>query len=609
MQKSGKLKKFLKFLLVVIIIAAVGAGGFYGYQVYNMNRRRTAMVNAMANATAMQRAAVQDISEIVSASGTVGLNNEESVYAAAAERVAQVLVEVGDKVKKGQIILTYDINTKREQLEKQIQQTQINLDNQNLTLQSMTVPAGESTIRQLQSSVDSAGKSVYDAQNSVTSTSNKINDQQDAIAQAEDTYNNSQDAIDKADRDIQYAQDALAKAQQKVADAQTELEKQKQLLDVGGISESDYEKFIDTVSAAQDGVTQAQTTLNNAFDAKKSAQNSQKQAGYTITNAQNTLRDLQNTLESNMMNVTAAQQGLETARANLDDAYVVLADDASKINYEKQQNQIKLTELDLADYKKQLEDLTENAISPMDGSITTVNVSQGKSVDTSTVLVTIADFSDLIVNANISEYDIPKLKIGQAVVMTSDGMENVRFQGRVSKIGDSAVSQSAASGMETVVPVEISFIGPVTDIKPGFNLDLEITVAANPKAVTVPITALQSDAETGGYSVFTVDMRSRTIKKIPVTKGITSDMIVEITSGVNEGDEVITSPTPQMRDGMTLAELEGGLVGMGTENNGFGIFGGNRMNMGGGMQIRTNDGGGTGNVIRQQPAPMQGGGR
>ena len=606
MQKSGKFKRFLRVFLTLIIIAAVGAGGFMGFQAWNSNRRIAAMAAERANSVSIQRAIVQDVSEIVSASGVVKLNNEESVFAATAERVAEVKVEVGDKVKEGQIILLYDIDTKRKQLEKQIQQTEINLSNQNLTLQSMTVPASSSSLRQLQSSLDSANKSLYDAKSNVTNTENKISDQQDTIAQSRETYENSQDSINKADRDIQSAQDALAKAKQKETDAETELANQKQLLEVDGISESEYQNFVNAVDTAKDGVTQAQNSLDNANDAKKQALNSQKQASYSITNAENSLRDLRNTLESNKMNVTSAQQNVTTAQGNLSDANVVLKEETDKINYEKQKNQIKLTELDLEDYRQQLADLTESAVSPLDGTITSINVAQGKSVDTSTVLLTIANFNDLIVTSNISEYDIPKLQIGQPVVMTSDGMDNVRYTGMVSKISDSASTQNASSGTETVVPVEITFNEPVTDLKPGFNLELEVTVANNPKAITVPITALQKDEYTGGYSVFVIG-DDRIIKKMPVTKGITNDMVVEITTGISEGDSVVTNPTADMRDGESLDEMGVSRIGRPTNANGFNMFGGNgarpNVNMGS-NSVRVNTSGGN---VRQQ-APQQRGG-
>ena len=595
MQKSKKLKKVI---VALIIIAVVGAGGYFGFQAWSQNRL-TAVVS-MSDPVPIQPAGTQDISEVVSASGTVNLRKEESVYAAATQRISEVLVEVGDIVKKGQVIVLYDIEDRRAQLEKQIRQTEININTQNLTLRSMTTPASASTINQLQASIDSADKALFDAQSSVTSTELKISDQHDAILRAEESYANAQDSIDKADRSIQRAYEEIDKAEKKVTDAEEELAKQKQLLDVDGISQEEYKKYEDAVVTARDGVKQAQDTLENAMDAKKQAEDSKKQAGYSVENAQNTLRDLNHTLESSQNNVSSAQKTLTNAQKNLEDAKVVLKDEGDRINYEKQENQIKLLEIDLADYKKQLAELTENDVSPMDGTITGVSAAKGKSVDTSTILVTLADFNDLIVTSNISEYDVPKLEINQPVLMTSDGMDNVEFKGRITKIADTAVSRSAASGTETVVPVEVTFDEQTSMLKPGFNLDLEITVAHSPKAVTVPITAIQRDNFNTGYFVFIVG-DDRTLKKTPVITGIISDMVVEIVSGVSEGDRVIESPADFMQDGMTMDEL----AALSNKNaNRFRIFGGGNqpgMNMGGGVRIQQGAG------AQRQPAGGQSG--
>jgi HlyD family secretion protein len=167
------------------------------------------------------------------------------------------------------------------------------------------------------------------------------------------------------------------------------------------------------------------------------------------------------------------------------------------------------------------------------------------------VLLTLADFTDLVVNASISEYDIPKLAVGQTVSMTSDGLDGVTFPGKISKIADSASTQNSTSGTETVVAVKATFDSVPQGLKPGFDLDMDITTADNSEALIVPITALQKDTATGKYNVFKVE--NGVLKKTPVTVGITSDMDAEIKDGLAEGDEVVTSPTSATYDGMTIS--------------------------------------------------------
>ncbi|MDR1914897.1 MAG: HlyD family efflux transporter periplasmic adaptor subunit, partial [Clostridiales bacterium] len=449
-------RKLIKPLIIIAIIGAIGFGGYTVFK-YFQESQRMAMMAQFAGRTQIERAEKSDIKELVSASGVIALNNEESIYGANGERVSEVLVEVGDIVEKDQIIVYYDIEDKRDELEKQIQQAEINLRNQELSLKSMVAPVGESELRQLQTGVDSSDKSLYDAQNTVASTEIKIEDQREAISRAQEDVIKAQQDIDKAQSDID--------------EAEEEKSKQQQLLNVDGISLDEFKQY--------------EKAVETANDAKVKAEDAKVTAELAVTNAQNTLRDLERTLESNQKSVTSAEQNLKNAELNLSEATITLKDEADRINYEKQQNQITLTQLDLEDYRKQLEDITENTTTPLAGTVTSVGVSRGKTVDASTVLVTIADFNDLIVTADISEYDIPKLAIGQPVAMTSDGIADATYTGKVTKIGDSAVSASASSGTSTTVPVEIAFDTVPKDLKPGFNLELEITVNHNPEAVTV----------------------------------------------------------------------------------------------------------------------------
>ncbi|MDR1639630.1 MAG: efflux RND transporter periplasmic adaptor subunit [Clostridiales bacterium] len=507
MKGNSGIRKVVKPIITLVVIGAVGYGGYVGYQWYRDRQAVQASANAESNAPRTELAAKADISEIVSAAGVVALRDEINVYSETSEKVAEVLVEVGDRVEEGQIIVIYDVEDKRESLQKQINQAEINLSNQELTLRSMVAPAASSTLKSLQNSVKNVERQIVDANNNLASTEIRIADQKEAIAKAEET----------------------------LADAVKASEESALFLEAGGIAQTDHDKTVDAIKSAENAVT----------------------------SAKNALRDLERTLETNNRSIALAEEDLEKAKGDLADANVVLKDESEKINYEKQQNQIKLTQLDLTDARESLSDIQESAASPISGTITSVNVAKGKSVDTSTILVTIADFTDLIVKADISEYDVPKLKLGQSTDMTSDGLEGMLYTGALTKISDSAVT----TGAGTVVPVEFSINEIDGLLKPGFNLDLDITTAQSKDTVSVPIVAVQKDQVTGTHYVYTVDTE-RNLKKTDIKLGLTGDMIVGIASGLIEGEEIISSPTSNMFDGMPLAgyirenQLGGGLFEM-----------------------------------------------
>ncbi|MDR1000568.1 MAG: efflux RND transporter periplasmic adaptor subunit [Clostridiales bacterium] len=524
MQKRPRWKLLLRVVIILAIISGVVFGAIYVFGMVTRGSVRQAMMAQLETASQTQIAQEKDISQVVSASGIVNLRNEEPMYGANGEQISEVLVEVGDKAQEGQIIVNYNVDDKRETLEKQISQAEINLSNQELTLASMTAPTAISQMRQLQTSVDNAEKSLYDANVTISNTELKIKDQEEAIARAEEDVLRAQKDIDNADEDVK--------------EAEAKRDQYKLLLEVDGISQEQYKQYVDSVSSAIQAKEKLETAKTNSETA--------------LTNARNTLRDLERSLESNKANATQSEKSLGTAQETLSDAGKSLQDEIDQINYEKQQNQIRLTKLDLEDLRDQLNDITENSVSLISGTITAVNVSKGQSVTSATVLVTVADFNDLIVIANISEYDIPKIALGQEVLMTSSGDETLTYTGKISKIGDSASKTNASSGTITVVPVEITFDSVPAGLKPGFNLDLDITVAHNPTALVVPITAIKKDIDGSSYVYL---LNERILSKRSVTTGIINDMDVEVVTGVNAGEAVIINPTDEMADGMNIDEL------------------------------------------------------
>jgi multidrug efflux pump subunit AcrA (membrane-fusion protein) len=138
------MKKFLKVFVALVIIGGLAGGGWFGYNYYINSQQRSAFAaNMGANMTrvATERAARSDVQDIVSASGVVYLKNDVSIYSTATDvKVSEVLVEVGDSITDGQELVRYDVDSARKTLEKQIRQAEINLTDQKLSLESMTLP-------------------------------------------------------------------------------------------------------------------------------------------------------------------------------------------------------------------------------------------------------------------------------------------------------------------------------------------------------------------------------------------------------------------------------------------------------------------------------------
>jgi multidrug efflux pump subunit AcrA (membrane-fusion protein) len=168
-------------------------------------------------------------------------------------------------------------------------------------------------------------------------------------------------------------------------------------------------------------------------------------------------------------------------------------------------------------------------------------------------MLKVADLNDLIVSANVEEYDAPLLALGQKVTMTSDGLEGKVYTGEITKINITASNASSNMGTETVVPIEISVDNPDGILKQNYNLDLEIETVNKEDVLCVSASAIGTDGKTDESYVYKVE--NDVLKKTVVEVGDSDDTVTEILSGLDEGDTIVSTISDNMKDGMSLSEL------------------------------------------------------
>ena len=226
------------------------------------------------------------------------------------------------------------------------------------------------------------------------------------------------------------------------------------------------------------------------------------------------------------------------------------------------QFQIKQAEASLKSTLDNLSKTTYN--SPIDGIITSLRVEEGEVAiigtmnNPGTVLLTIADLSVMEVEVEVDETDVVGVALDQKARIRVDAFPATVFDGKVTEIGSSALQQST-SGLSTQeskdFKVVVTLENPSEKLKPGLSASADIVVAEKTQALSVPISSLvlrdkPEDAKDAAAKeeegVFVVEA-SRT-KFVPVGKGITGGMMIEITSGLTEGQELVTGPYASLRE-------------------------------------------------------------
>ncbi|MBC2835985.1 efflux RND transporter periplasmic adaptor subunit [Paragemmobacter straminiformis] len=210
--------------------------------------------------------------------------------------------------------------------------------------------------------------------------------------------------------------------------------------------------------------------------------------------------------------VTVATQSLEAARAQVD-----------------------LVQAQLANLELSLERSEVKA--PVAGTITQRNAVVGAIASgASQPMFTLIRDGALELNADVSEIDLTRLAVGQKVSMVGVGSTEP-LSGTV-RLVEPSIDQTTRLGR-----ARISIDQP-EQIRQGMFLDAEILVAER-DAVSVPVTAVGASAE--GASVMLV--KDGIVSRVQVQTGIRDRGWVEILSGVQEGDTIVTKAGAFVRDG------------------------------------------------------------
>jgi len=254
---------------------------------------------------------------------------------------------------------------------------------------------------------------------------------------------------------------------------------------------------------------------------------------------------------------------LEGAKSLMEKAYndYILAkkkyEDPNNLSEIKmQEKEVSAMEFEINKTKSDIE--KTNIVSPIDGTRTEVNVSELYAVDSYTTMFRIEDMENLEVETNISEYDIGKVKLGQKVKVTNDGIEKKEYEGTVSYIAPNAFVEKDGQSTETVVKVKIDINDKNTEFKPNFSANVEINTANRKDVLVIPYEAIYAEKD-GSKSVFIV--KDGKAQKHAIETGIEADMVVEIVGGeLKEGDLVILNPTERIQDGTTV-DVNNGIQG------------------------------------------------
>ncbi|HUG14404.1 MAG TPA: efflux RND transporter periplasmic adaptor subunit [Thermomicrobiales bacterium] len=170
-------------------------------------------------------------------------------------------------------------------------------------------------------------------------------------------------------------------------------------------------------------------------------------------------------------------------------------------------------------------------VAPAPGTIIELTPRQGDTVGANQTVARIALPEDLRLIADVDELDLPNVEPGASARFRLDAYPAVELEGEVRTTAPVARQQGGATVFATTIQFESQ---PTIDIRPGMNADVTIVTDARENVLLIPESALRT---VGARSFVIVVSRDDTTER-EVTLGYRGQGLVEIVSGISEGERV-----------------------------------------------------------------------
>jgi len=220
-----------------------------------------------------------------------------------------------------------------------------------------------------------------------------------------------------------------------------------------------------------------------------------------------------------------------------------------------------------ASLKEAEENLIKTSIyAPMSGTVSMLLVELGERVAgtnlmAGTELLRVADLSRMEAQVEVNENDIVRVHLGDTALIDVDAYLDQKFKGIVTEIANSAKTTGLSADQVTNFDVKILVLpesyqklvdaGDSNPFRPGMSASVDIQTQLKKDIITVPIQSVTTRTDTTKTSVTLSDEDIRTLVFITdgeyalakdVKTGIQDNNYIEIISGVEVGERVISAP-------------------------------------------------------------------
>ncbi len=407
--------------------------------------------------------------------GEVEAKEVKKIYVARAQKVKKVYYKSGDKVNENDVIIEFD-NEMKNNLERDIKGLRLDIENEKLRLASFDNPHGNV-----------------------------------AVISAEKNLKEVESQYDSAKKSLLVSEKELANIRVNYSNFENNRNSKKKLLEVGGISESDFDKVEEELNRLKTEVERKEINF-----------------------------------EEEKIKLSLLEKQIEIAKSDLEDKKNNENNEVKLI-----ENNIKKYQLSLENKEEELNKLVDQIRSPFSSTILSMEAEDNYRVNVEKPLIELADISSQLIKTRIPIYDIGKVKDGQKVKIKSKSIDGINFEGTITKISAIASFHSDGRINEKVVNAEITPLEKNEILKPGYDVDLEIIIEDKENTTVVPNLSIIYEGEDKFLYIIKDD---NTLEKRKVELGI-EDILESEVIGVEVGEKIVSNPQPQLGHG-TKVELK-----------------------------------------------------
>lgn len=379
---------------------------------------------------------------------------------------------------------------------------------------------------------------------------------------------------DAAKADVQQVHSEVALAQARLNAARTTLTRQKALAKAGAFSQAP--------------IQQAQNDLNDAQSELLSVQKEQASHAEQLRRLENLFRDgivSKSELEAARLELQQDQIKLDRAKAKIE---------AAKVTYEREKNiaargllnakelqaaeaDVRASELEVERARirvRAAESALTNAnraisnaqavyransgsgqasvgrvalVAPISGVVTHLDVTKGQAVDRTQVLLEVENLRSVWVTANVGEADVEKVRKGSFVTFTTASLPNREFEGVVQIVGTRVDSKTRS------IPVQCLVTESGGLLKPDMFAKVYIGIGRATPRLVIPKSAVLKE----GAKTFVFAKHEDAYEKHEVTLGEQSGDRVEVLSGIEEGETIVSKGAFILASEQKKSELKG----------------------------------------------------